>query len=239
MVRNILGALLALAGAAAAVRSPFRVWYDGRHGSDIRVDDLFTHVGVTPHDAALLGSLFLPMAFAALLTLLGVLARSRFAVALAGVLVLGVTVLWMVRQAQYSRGSLTAGGNGLGQGFGLAFLGGLLLLAAALLPPQRRRPRLTEPDRRYGDPPPPDRPPYEPRPYEPSAHEPSSYDAKPYDDTAPYEQLPYDPAPYALPSGPPPSEPPYPPGPVSQPVPEALPEPPDAPPPPTWQPPAR
>ena len=84
MVRNVMGSLLALAGAAAAVWSPFRAWYDGRHGSDIRVNDLFTGVGVTDHDAALLGSLFLPMGFAALLTLLGVLVRSRLVVALAG-----------------------------------------------------------------------------------------------------------------------------------------------------------
>lgn len=32
MIRNVLGAVLALAGAAAAVLSPFRDWYDGRLG---------------------------------------------------------------------------------------------------------------------------------------------------------------------------------------------------------------
>ncbi|MFF3392265.1 hypothetical protein ACFYW1_15230 [Streptomyces sp. NPDC002669] len=32
MIRNVLGAVLALAGAAAAVLSPFRDWYDGRPG---------------------------------------------------------------------------------------------------------------------------------------------------------------------------------------------------------------
>ena len=98
MFRNVLGSLLALIGAAVVVWSPFRAWYGGSHGSDIRVDDLFTEVGVTPHRAALLGSLFLPLTFAALLTLLGVLLRSRLLVALAGLLVLGVTTLWMVRQ---------------------------------------------------------------------------------------------------------------------------------------------
>lgn len=128
MVRNVVGSLLALAGATAAVWCPFRAWYGGRHGSDIRVNDLFTGVGVTDHDAALLGSLFLPMGFAALLTLLGVLARSWAAVALAGCLVLGVTVLWMVRQAQFS-GSLTAGGDGLDTGVGVAVASGLLLFA--------------------------------------------------------------------------------------------------------------
>ncbi|MET9915964.1 hypothetical protein ABZZ04_02640 [Streptomyces sp. NPDC006435] len=32
MIRNVLGSVLALAGAAAAVLSPFRDWYDGRPG---------------------------------------------------------------------------------------------------------------------------------------------------------------------------------------------------------------
>jgi hypothetical protein len=144
MIRKVLGPLLSLVGAAAAVWSPFQAWYDGRQGSDIRVDDLFTDVGVTPHDAALLGSLFLPMGFAALLTLLGLLLRSRLVVALAGVLVLGVTVLWMVRQAQFSH-SLTAGGHGLDTGVAAAVVGGLLLFAGAYLLPGQRPPRFGEP----------------------------------------------------------------------------------------------
>ncbi|WP_329178242.1 hypothetical protein [Streptomyces sp. NBC_01477] len=139
MLRNISGSLLALIGAVLAVQSPFRVWYGGRHGSDIRVDDLFTGVGVTPAAAALLGSLFLPLGFAALLALLGVLLRSRSAVGAAGVLVLGVTVLWMVRQGQ-SAGSLTAGGDGLDIGVAAAFGGGtLLLLGAAMMPGRTTR----------------------------------------------------------------------------------------------------
>src|SRR5882757_4953163 len=144
MFRSILGSLLALAGAVAAVRSPFHPWYAGRHGSDIRLDDLFTDVGVTPHGAAPLGSLLLPMGFAALLTLLGVLARSRAAVALAGILVLGTTVLWMVRQARFS-GSLTVGGDGLGSGVAWAALGGLLLFLGAHLMAGSRPRRATAP----------------------------------------------------------------------------------------------
>jgi hypothetical protein len=145
MVRNILGSLLALAGAAAAVWCPFRAWYDGRHGSGIRVDDLFTGVGVTDRDAALLGSLFLPMGFAALLTLLGVLSQSWAAVGLAGCLVLGVTVLWMVRQAQFAGGA-AAGGGGLGSGAGIAVGSGLLLFAGAFLFSGLRRARYGSPD---------------------------------------------------------------------------------------------
>lgn len=136
MIRGVLGWLLALAGAAAAVWSPFRAWYGGRHGSDIRLDDLFTSTGATAHDAALFGSLFLPMLFAALLTVLGLLLRSRVAVAAAGVIVLGFTALWMVRQAQ-ATGSLTAGGDGLDVGVASAVGGGVLLLVAAWLLPGR------------------------------------------------------------------------------------------------------
>jgi hypothetical protein len=68
MLRNIFGPLLALIGAVLAVRSSFRVPYGGHHGSGLRVDDLFTGVGITPAAAALLGSLFpaLPQRFLAL-----------------------------------------------------------------------------------------------------------------------------------------------------------------------------
>jgi 4-hydroxybenzoate polyprenyltransferase len=176
MIRNVLAPLLALIGAAAAVWSPFRAWYDGRHGSDIRVDDLFTGVGVTPDRAALLGSLFLPMGFAALLTLLGVLLRSRIALALAGLLVLGITILWMVRQGQ-AAGSLTAGGNGLDYGVAAAFAGGILILLAAFLIPGRNpHSRLSAPPTyedpapppTHEDPAPPPLPPYEPDKTSPS-----------------------------------------------------------------------
>jgi hypothetical protein len=173
MIRTVFGSLLALIGAAIAVWSPFRSWYGGRHGSRFRVDDLFTGVGVTPDNAALLGSLFLPMGFAALLTLLGVLLRSRPVVALAGLIVLAITVLWMVRQAQ-AAGSLTAGGPGLDTGvaaaFGAAFL---MLLGAAALPSRRPRPKpLPEPQAQLQT---------EPQP-EPQA--------QPYDPPPPYDDPP-------------------------------------------------
>jgi hypothetical protein len=135
MIRNVIGAVLALIGATAAVWSPFRDWYDGRHGRDYRIQDLFT--GITSNEGELFASLLLPMAFAALLTLIGLLLRSRLLVALAGVVVLGFTVLWMVRQGQ-AAGSLTAGGDGLGPGVALSFGGGVLLLLAAALMSGRR-----------------------------------------------------------------------------------------------------
>ncbi|WP_258022343.1 hypothetical protein, partial [Streptomyces anatolicus] len=139
MVRNVLGTVLALIGATAAVWSPFRAWYDGRPGRRFRLDELFSGGGVTGADAELFGSLFLPFAFAALLTLAGLLLRSRLLVLLAGVVVLGFAVLWMVRQGQ-AEGSLTVSGGGAGLGIGvLGALGGgvLLLLAAALMAGRR------------------------------------------------------------------------------------------------------
>ncbi|UYQ62765.1 hypothetical protein [Streptomyces peucetius] len=133
MIRNVIGSVLALVGATAAVWSPFLDWYEGRHGSDYRIQDLFG--GISQNEGALVTSILLPMAFAALVTLVGLLLRSRLLVALAGVIVLGFTVLWMVRQGQEA-GSLTVGADGDGLGLGVALAGGggvLLLLAAALM----------------------------------------------------------------------------------------------------------
>lgn len=132
MIRNVVGSVLALAGATAAVWSPFRAWYDGRHGSDYAIGDLFT--GITGSGSGVIGSILLPFAFAALVTLLGVVLRSRLLVATAGVIVLGFTVLWMVRVGQ-AEGSLVVSGDGRGLGDGVANAvgGGLLLLIGALV----------------------------------------------------------------------------------------------------------
>ncbi|MFD7661882.1 hypothetical protein [Streptomyces sp. NPDC059788] len=138
MVRNVLGSVLALIGAAAAVWSPFRAWYDGRHGREIRIEDLFR--GITGEKAELFGSVLLPMVFAALVTLVGVVLRSRLLVAVAGLVVLGFTILWMVRQGQ-AAGSLTVGENpdqGLGLGVACALGGGAVLWLAALVMSGRR-----------------------------------------------------------------------------------------------------
>lgn len=132
MIRNVVGSVLALAGATAAVWSPFRAWYDGRHGRDYAIDELFT--GITDARSSVIGSILLPFAFAALLTVLGVVLRSRLVVALAGLVVLGFTVLWMVRVGQ-AEGGLTVGadGRGLGDGVANALGGGVLLLLGAVV----------------------------------------------------------------------------------------------------------
>ncbi|MEU4076611.1 hypothetical protein DEJ45_20955 [Streptomyces venezuelae] len=194
MIRNIAGSVLALAGATAAVWSPFRAWYDGRHGRDYAIDELFT--GITDAKADLLGSMLAPFLFAALLTLLGVVLRSRLLVALAGLVVLGFTVLWMVRVGQ-AEGSLTVGGDGAGLGDGVAnaFGGGVLLLLGALVMSGRSRP-----ERRVDHGPRPthptlDGPPAEPHPGphpDPAPH-PQQQTPAPYAETQTYDVPAHDP----------------------------------------------
>ncbi|MGW1125696.1 hypothetical protein [Streptomyces sp. NPDC002526] len=152
MIRNVLGAVLALAGAAAAVLSPFRDWYDGRLGRHYRLGDLFTGTGATgTQSGGLFGSLWLPFLCAAVVTVLGVVLRSRTLVAVAGVVVLGFTVLWMVRVFQVTDSLAVAGdGSGLDVGVALAAGGGALMLLGAATMSGRRRLRGREPE--YGAP---------------------------------------------------------------------------------------
>ncbi|MFE7127481.1 hypothetical protein [Streptomyces sp. NPDC057617] len=178
MVRNAIGSILALAGAAAAVLSVFLDWFDGRQGQDYRVADLFN--GITATGSALATSLLLPFAFAALLTLIALALRPRLLTALAGLVVLGFTVLWMVRQGQAS-GGLSVGGNGSGLDIGLAYaLGGGVLLLLASLVMSGRHARSPEPHTPYSALAPP-----EPGP--PVAQE---------DDWGPYGSHPYGSQPY-------------------------------------------
>ncbi|MEV0278453.1 hypothetical protein AB0I22_19005 [Streptomyces sp. NPDC050610] len=184
MVRNALGSVLALIGAAAAVWSPFRAWYDGRHGRDYRVQDLFD--GITGTHAELMGSIFLPMVFVGLVTLIGLLLRSRLLIALAGLVTLGFTVLWMVRQGQQA-GDLTvdSDGNGLNMGVAIALGGGVLLLLAAVLMSgrrgtHRRRRRAPEPEPAQQEPAQQEPTGYgQPMPYERPAEQPPHYEQPP------------------------------------------------------------
>ncbi|MFJ5292455.1 hypothetical protein [Streptomyces sp. NPDC088348] len=135
--RNVLGSLVALVGAAAAVYSPFRNWYDGRHGSEYRIQDLFNGITATKPDAG--GSILIPFAFAALLTLIGILLRSRMLVTLAGLITIGFTVLWMVRVGIAAHTlAISSNGRGLGLGVGDALIGGVLMLLGAGLMRGRR-----------------------------------------------------------------------------------------------------
>lgn len=138
MYRNVLGALLALIGAAVALISPFRDWYGSRAGQDIRLQELFTTGALTDTNAALFSGMFLAMLIVAVLAVIGVLLFSRMLVALAGVVALGITILWMVRQYQIND-SLVVGGNGVDIGaLGALAAGVLLLLGAAVMAGRRR-----------------------------------------------------------------------------------------------------
>lgn len=132
MIRNILGALLALIGAAAAVFSTFRAWYEGRLGRDYKLEELFTSSSFTSAEPSLFLSLFLPMAFAALVTVIAVALRLRWLVVIAGLIVLATVVLWAVRQER-TTGLYISGGNGVGNGAAFAVGGGLVLLLAAVV----------------------------------------------------------------------------------------------------------
>lgn len=131
MVRNTLGAVLAVIAAVAVVLSPFFDWYGEREGENIRWPELFTTGGgLTAADAGLFTGLFLPMLVAAVVAVLGALLRSRLVVLAGGVIALGFVTLWMVRQYQETDG-LTIGADGLVEGAALALAGSVLLLVAA------------------------------------------------------------------------------------------------------------
>ena len=126
MIRNILGSVIALVGATAAVLSPFRTWYDGRDGSDIRVEDLFT--GITSTGAAVLASVFLPILVAATAVVIAVALRSRALMTGAGLLVLATVVLWGVQQYRTPAGLSSRLAD---YGLALALGGGVLILIGA------------------------------------------------------------------------------------------------------------
>lgn len=140
MVRNLVGILIALAGAGAAVWSTFLDWFGSLNGNEISIEEIFTPGGLTGTPSELLSGLLPPILVAAVLALLGVVLRSRLLTAGAGALVLGITFLWMIRQG-VTEGSLTAGGGGLDIGTGIAVGGGLAMLLGAALMTGRRRPR--------------------------------------------------------------------------------------------------
>ncbi|MEV1006987.1 hypothetical protein [Streptomyces sp. NPDC049881] len=141
MWRNTLGTVLAVLAAAAAIISVFFHWYGSRDGRLYKLTQLFTSEGITRSNANLLTGLFLVMLVAAAVTLLGLLLMSRWLVALAGLIVLGFTILWMVRQYQVSD-NLTVGDGNLKFPAVLALISGAALWLASALMPGRRAARL-------------------------------------------------------------------------------------------------
>src|SRR6185312_14538100 len=98
-MRNALGGLLALIGSAATLISPWQAWYNNRHGSTYKFYEVFGS-GITPSRSGIMDSVFLVFLVMAILTVTGVVLRSRALVGAAGVFSFGFTILWMIRQGQ-------------------------------------------------------------------------------------------------------------------------------------------
>jgi hypothetical protein len=130
MWRNALGAVLAAIAAAAAIASVFFDWYGSRDGRHFAWTELFTGEGITADNANLFTGMFLPMLVVAVLAVAGILLRSRLMQLLAGLLGLGFTILWMVRQYQVAD-NLTIGQGGLKWPVAAALASGILLLITA------------------------------------------------------------------------------------------------------------
>ncbi|MEY9927076.1 hypothetical protein ABH926_001701 [Catenulispora sp. GP43] len=141
-MRNVLGSLIALIGAAATLVSPWKPWYNNRHGSDYKFYEVFGS-GITVSRSGVMDSVFLVFLVTAIVAVVGVVLRSRALVLGAGVVAFGFAILWMIRQGQ-AAGELTitgANNRGLGTGLAYAFGGGLLMIIGALI--MTGRPRQT------------------------------------------------------------------------------------------------
>ena len=149
-MRNVTGAVLAVLGAAATLFSPWLNWYAGRHGSTYKFWDVFGS-GITPSRSGIMDSVFLVFLVTAILTVLGVMARSRALVLLAGVVALAFTTLWLVRQGnQAGQLVLTGNGTGVGLGVALALGGSAAMLLGGLLMAGRREVVVERPVRGRG-----------------------------------------------------------------------------------------
>ena len=126
--RRLIGLVLVVAAAVAAVWSAFVDWYGSRNGSDIRVQDLFN--GITLRTADSLGSLMVPLAISAVLVLAGIVVWWRWLWALGGLVAIATAILWGVRQAQTGDG-LHA--NLMGNGPATAACAGAAMLLASVI----------------------------------------------------------------------------------------------------------
>jgi hypothetical protein len=132
--RRLVGTVLGLLAAVASVWSAFLSWYAGREGSNIRIQDLFTN-GITLNNASTMNSLFLPLAFVALLFVVHAIVGWRWLLVLGGLIGIATPLLWGTRQAQTVSGLHAAL---VGHGPQLAAAAGVLMLIAAVVAPQRK-----------------------------------------------------------------------------------------------------
>jgi hypothetical protein len=126
--RRLIGLVLVVVAAVAAVWSAFLDWYASRNGSDIRIQDLFN--SITPQKADSLGSLLIPLAISAVLVLAGIIVWWRWLWALGGLVAIATAILWGVRQAQDVTGLHS---NLMGNGPAMAACAGAAMLLAAVI----------------------------------------------------------------------------------------------------------
>jgi hypothetical protein len=126
--RRLIGLVLVVAAAVAAVWSAFLTWYGARDGTDIRIQDLFN--GLTFQKANTFGSLLIPLAISAVLVLAGIVVWWRWLWGLGGLVAIATAILWGVRQAQTGDG-LHSGLMGNGPATA-ACAGAAMLLAAVI-----------------------------------------------------------------------------------------------------------
>lgn len=132
--RRLIGLVLVVAAAVAAVCSAFLGWYGGRDGTHIRVQDLFDQI--SPQNADSLSSVLIPLAVSAVLVLAGIIVWWRWLWALAGLVAIATVVLWATRQAQTVSGLHAAAmGNGP---LLAAYAGGVMILASAIATPRSK-----------------------------------------------------------------------------------------------------
>jgi MFS family permease len=142
--RRLIGLALVVLAAVAAVWSAFVDWYGNRHGTDIKIQDLFNNM--TPRSADSLGSLLIPVVVSAVLVLAGIVVWWRWLWALGGIVAIATAVLWAVRQAQTTPGlhaSLVGAGPWMAAGAGAG-----MLLASVIATARARKQTRTEPDDR-------------------------------------------------------------------------------------------
>lgn len=126
--RRLLGLVLVVVAAAAALWSAFLTWYSSRDGTDIRIQDLFN--GLTFQKSNTYGSLLIPLAISAVLVLAGIVVWWRWLWALGGLVAIATAILWGVRQAQTVEG-LHSGLMGNGPATA-ACAGAAMLLASVI-----------------------------------------------------------------------------------------------------------
>ena len=140
--RRLIGLVLVVAAAVAAVWSAFLGWYGGRPGTEIRVQDLFDRISSQTADS--LGSLLIPLAVSAVLVLAGIVVWWRWLWALAGLVAIATVVLWAARQAQTPAGLHAAA---MGNGPMMAAYAGVGMILASAIATARAKKVHREPDR--------------------------------------------------------------------------------------------